>query len=86
MFYAHSCHKLINYCSDIIYIIKDRFILWKDRDGEKDEQRKRESVKIKRECVMTFKSSKDSESHSGLTGIEAVLVECCIVLCPFFLL
>ncbi len=48
--------------------------------------RERESVKIKRECVMTFKSSKDSESHSGLTGIEAVLVECCIVLCPFFLL
>ncbi len=86
MFYAHSCHKLINYCSDIIYIIKDRFILWKDRDGEKDEQRERESVKIKRECVMTFKSSKDSESHSGLTGIEAVLVESCIVLCPFFLL
>ncbi len=61
MFYAHSCHKLINYCSDIIYIIKDIFILWKDRDGEKDEQRERESVKIKRECVMTFKSSKDSK-------------------------
>ncbi len=32
---------------------------------------------------MTFKSSKDSESHSGLTGIEAVLVESyCFV--PFF--
>ncbi len=44
MFYAHYCHKLINYCSDIIYIIKDIFILWKDRDGEKDEQREREKV------------------------------------------
>ncbi len=32
--------------------------------------REKESVKIKRECVMTFKSSKDSESHSGLTERE----------------
>jgi len=43
-----------------------------------------DSMSNKGVCVMTFKSSKDSGSHSGPTGIEAVLVECCTVLCPFF--